>query len=710
MDRRVLVLLAAMPVDVAAQCLPAPPPVIAAPAIAPNTRAYAVSWGGNLTLTPNFELQEATNENFSDAVTIAVSGALTRTMAARGEAAEERRVYYRVRGIAACSGQAGQYSRTASTVLTPALSEDATEFSIGIPAGSAQLFTQDYLVPGFGATATNDDRFTLVLDAPWLTVFPPAGALSAGGTTVQFTIDPAKMTAGTSRAMVSVQRTQPSGSATTALPISVSLAPAITPLPREVSPPAAALIIPGVAHADGSNSRFQSDVRLLNSGSENVTYELAYTPTASDGTLTGKKIRVDVGPDETKSFDDIVKMFFGSGLLGEIGIGTLEIRPVGAAPAAATTFASSRTYNVSSAGTFGQYIPALPRSAFIGSLAADPLARISLQQIAASASFRTNVGFVEGSGQQAEARVKLLDPAGRLLGQVPLSLRPFEHRQFNLNDPALFPGVTIDDARIEVEVTSATGLVSAYASVLDNQTSDPLLVSPIQPARRVTSRTVLPGIAELTGARNFHSDMRIYHAGSSPVTVTLSYRPQGGATPPPAVTAVLDAGEVLATNDVLPSLWGLTGTGGAVTLTTSSPVPLVVSARTFSRNATGGTFGQFIEGVRPADAAFAGARALEVLQLEESPNFRSNLGLFEVTGEPATVEIIGYSADRTASMLIDLSGGEFRQLNSLFVQLGLAPVYSGRVRVLVLSGNGRVSSYASVIDSRTEDPTFIPAQ
>jgi hypothetical protein len=417
---------------------------------------------------------------------------------------------------------------------------------------------------------------------------------------------------------------------------------------------------------------------------------------------------MEIAANETKSFDDIVKMFFGSGLLGESGIGTLEIRPLSSA---AALVASSRTYNVSSTGTFGQFIPALQRRDFA---AADPLSRISLQQVAANPRYRTNVGLVEGKGEPVQVTMRLLDPAARTLGQVSVSLSPFEHRQWNLNDPALFPGITVDDARLEVDVTSSSGVVTAYASVLDNQTSDPLLVSPVQPAHTLTSRVVLPGVAELTSASNFHTDMRMYNGSTSPVTVTLTYRPQSGdgTTVPPAVNVVLDAHEVLATNDVLPSLWGLSATGGAVTLTTTNSIPLIVTGRTFSRNAAGGTYGQFIPAVRPADAVGAGERALEVLQLEQSPNFRSNLGLFEVTGNPASVEITGFTSDPsvTPSMVIDLAAGEFRQIPSMFAQLGLPLVYSGRIRVRVLSGTGRVSSYASVIDRRTEDPTYIPAQ
>ena len=697
--------------DAAAQC---PTPVITAPVIAPRTHSYTISWDGNLAQTANFELQEATTDTFADAITIAVSNALSRTISAHSEVVADKRFYYRVRGL--CSVQAGAYSQTASTIVSATLSDQAREYSIGIPAGTTQPFLQDFLVPGFGETATSADTFNLTLDAPWVSVFPATGALSAGGTTVRLTIDPTKLKTGTSRATLTVQTIQTARTATVAVPIAVSLAPRISPIGRNASAQANMLIIP-VAHADVVNSRFESDVRLVNTVPQTVTYELSYTPTQTDGTISAKRMTIDVASNETISFDDIVKMFFGSGLLGEVGVGSLEIRPIrasdGSTPSASTTFASSRTYNTSSAGTLGQYIPALARSAFIGDIAADPLAKISLQQIGSNSNFRTNVGFVEGNGQPVEINVRLINAVGEQIRQITMSLAPFEHRQMNLNDVRLFPEVTINDARVEVEVTSATGLVTAYASVLDNQTSDPLLVSPIQAGRNLTSRTVLPGVAELTTARNFHTDMRIFNAGASPVTVTLSYRPQtGDNTPVPQVfTHVLDAKHVLSIDNVLPTLWGLSATGGAVTLTTPSSVPLVVSARTFSRNATNATYGQFIPGVRPVDAAGAGDRALEVLQLEQSSNFRSNLGLFEVTGNPATVEITGYSSDTTTDpMVIEVSGGEFRQLTSVFAQLGLPTVYSGRIRVRVISGSGRVSAYASVIDSRTEDPTYIPAQ
>ena len=46
----------------------------------------------------------------------------------------------------------------------------------------------------------------------------------------------------------------------------------------------------------------------------------------------------------------------------------------------------------------------------------------------------------------------------------------------------------------------------------------------------------------------------------------------------------------------------------------------------------------------------------------------------------------------------------------LLKAMGLTNMYNARVTVKVISGQGRVTAYASVIDSRTQDPTYVPAQ
>jgi hypothetical protein len=206
--------------------------------------------------------------------------------------------------------------------------------------------------------------------------------------------------------------------------------------------------------------------------------------------------------------------------------------------------------------------------------------------------------------------------------------------------------------------------------------------------------------------------MRVYNAASIPQTVALSYFPGFGATRPPDVHLTLNPGEVKAIDNVIPALWQLTATGGAVAIDAPGNASLVVTARTFSRNEDGGTFGQFIPGVTAADGVGLGERALEVLQLEQSDQYRTNLGLVEVTGNPVTVEIVGQTPGKlSARTEATLTGNEFRQIGLIFQQLGFTGAsYTGRISVKVIGGNGRVAAYGSVVDNRTIDPTYVPAQ
>ena len=42
--------------------------------------------------------------------------------------------------------------------------------------------------------------------------------------------------------------------------------------------------------------------------------------------------------------------------------------------------------------------------------------------------------------------------------------------------------------------------------------------------------------------------------------------------------------------------------------------------------------------------------------------------------------------------------------------LGLTNVYNVRISLRVVDGDGKISAYGSVIDQKSMDPTFVPAQ
>ena len=682
---------------------------LAVPASTTAAVSYAVSWDGAVTAASLFELQTATDAAFTAPSTSFVTGASSATIpASPGNEGDERR-FYRVREI--CEGTPGAWSVVATSIIDARPAAERLAFSFTIPETANGTVVQNFLVPGFGESATNDDRFAIALQPDWISVFPQQGALSAGGTTIQFTIDPAKLPAGRSKTEAVVTRSQVGLLDSLSVPLAVEVVPPVREVLRTSPPPQGTLLIPAVAHADGDNSRFETDVRITNPQSTPVSLDVTYSLTGVNGTR-GRTATITLAPDETRAFDDVVRTAFGSGILGEFGLGTVEIRPVTPGD---RVLGASRTFNTTPNGTLGQFIPALPVATFVGATAPER-AVISLQQIAWSDRYRTNLGFVEGIGAPVDLTVRLFDANDALLAIVPLHLDAFGHRQLSLSAPELFPQRTFADGRVEVEVASGAGRASAYASVLDNQTSDPLLVYPVVADHIAATRFALPGIAELKGSRNFHSDMRIFNAADDAVTVTLAYRPQtGDATAIPEPVAVtLAAREMRVIDDVLPSLWQLDGTGGAVVATTTSPSSLVLTARTYSRNATDGTYGQFIQAVTPDEATGAGEAPLHVLQLEQSTNFRSNLGLMEVTGtDSVSIEITAWAGTATTPVsteMLTLAAGEFRQIGSYFATRGVPDAFNGRVSIRVVAGGGRVTAYGSVIDARTEDPTFVPAQ
>ncbi len=707
----------------------APIPQIRVQPTAPSTSSYVVAWSANNAVAFRYDLQESATADFANP-TETQTTAQTVTIPAKGTAiTTDTRLYYRVRMDPVCGGL-GDFSAVGSVLVTAPPPPNTPTTSLnptGTPCtGQNCNLTAPLFIPGFNASGKTsnavDDTYTVTSDKAFLAVTPASGALPSGGLNLTATVDTSSLDVGSTQATLTISRTQnasgkigPTAVSSSTVPVSVNLVTPISPTPKDNNPPANTLLIPAVAHAAGIGSHFQSDIRITNTAAQSITYQLIYTPTAIDGTTQGKTATITIAPGDTKALNDLVATWYGAGSVGEGGLGTLEIRPqnysgkIGDVSVNFATVASSRTYNVTSTGTFGQFIPAMTLTSFLGKSASS----LSLQQVAQSPSsctnncFRTNFGFVEGAGQNADMVLTLFSADGTQAAQRTFSLLPFEHVQQNLS--ALFPGTTLSDGRLQVQVTSDGGKVTAYASVLDNVTSDPLAVFPVDTSKVSTNHIVVPGIAELNnGAANFHSDMRLFNAGTTDTTVTLNYT----TVTVPAKQIVVPAGQIVSVNNTLNSLWGLTGSGGAVIATTDAATPLIITARTFSRRADGGTFGQFIPGVTATDATGLGERPLQVVQLEQSAAFRSNLGLVEVTGNAVDLDIAAFTPDSkvAAHYQTHLEANQFNQLGSFFATLGLGNTYNGRVAVSVIGGTGRVAAYGSVIDSQTQDPTYVPAQ
>src|SRR6185369_5011585 len=197
--------------------------------------------------------------------------------------------------------------------------------------------------------------------------------------------------------------------------------------------------------------------------------------------------------------------------------------------------------------------------------------------------------------------------------------------------------------------------------------SDPLLVTPTLLTSNGSTKYVIPGVADLNA---WHSDVRIFNASSAKVDAELMFVSQTGSVQ--KVPLALAPNEVKQLDNLLQSTFGVTNDGGALHITTSAASNLIATARTYNLT-TSGTYGQFISAVTPNDAAALGTRPLQLLQIEESDRYRTNVGLAEVSGKPAKVEVTIVPPDSRVSIAfsVDMAANEFRQLNQILKSAGL---------------------------------------
>jgi uncharacterized repeat protein (TIGR01451 family) len=670
-------------------------------------QTYTVEWT-KVADAVGYELQESGDSSFANVTTSSVSGT---SQQFTKNALTPTPFFYRVRALSACA-QPGGFSKTVNVVVIPLPNPTDRNINVNVPDGSTTPVTFQVLIPGLAGGTTT---YIATVDKTWLSVLPSSGLVPPSGVLVTIQMDPSALTNGTwtgtlivvyGNAVVS-GRTQLQSTSSTAIPLSISLVTPVTP-GSLIAPSSSALVIPSVGHLAGTGtSSWRSDIRVANTSLSAQNYLLTFNPGTGDTTAV-KTTSISVAPGGTTALDDIVRNWFGVGSLGDSLNGVLNIQQLAnggiPAPSSLQSFVSSRTYNATSAGTFGQYIPGTPFTGFIGK--SSPA--LSLQQLAQSATFHTNLGIVEGAGKSASAVISVFSGAGTKLLDIPVTLAGGEQKQ--LNSFLAQNGITIDNARVEVKVVGGEGQVTSYASVIDSNTTDPLLVSGVPLGGTGTTRFVVPGVASLdTGLASWRSDVRVFNSSNSPQTTTLTLYPLGGGDPL-TQSVTVNPGEVKPLDDVVHSIFGAANLGGALHVTTATNVPLVVTARTYDQTSHG-TLGQFVPAVTLADAVGNGSRPLQILQTEDSVRYRTNVGIAEISGNPVTVEISVILPDSRITPKVQIPLGAYQSTQlPILSSLGLGATYNARIAVRVIDGTGKIAAYGSVVDQTTQDATYIPAQ
>lgn len=220
------------------------------------------------------------------------------------------------------------------------------------------------------------------------------------------------------------------------------------------------LAIPGVAHLAGaSSSLWRSDVRIFNPNAvhdDGGVVMLTYYPGNVANPVPVQRT-ISVGANELVALDDVVSRTFGL----DNASGALVIETDG------QLLATSRTYNLSSTGTFGQDVPAVASSRTLRADATSVFSGLS------DSGYRTNVGFFNVTATPIDLTMTLKRADGSVIATKPYHLDPNAMSQVNLFSYMGASGA----ANASLSVTgSGSGSYVAYASVIDNASGDPVFV------------------------------------------------------------------------------------------------------------------------------------------------------------------------------------------------------------------------------------------
>jgi hypothetical protein len=437
---------------------------------------------------------------------------------------------------------------------------------------------------------------------------------------------------------------------------------------------------------------WRTELTLFNGGHEAAAGQFTFIPSGG-GTLLTRSLFI--GDNQSITFANALSDLFG--LSAGAGAIAIEATSPTSTPAIRVT---SRTFTTGSSGTYGQAVPNVSSD--------DLTTTLLLTGLESDANFRTNIGLVNRSAAPVGAGMTLYDANGNVVATAVVTVPENNFQQAPLT--SYFPAVAARSfAALSMRIDAASAnAVSAYGSVIDNRTQDPVYIQAIPST--AGSELVIPAVGRAPGIGGtfWRSDVTLFNPGLTTIAVSLRYlaagqdnrnaTPQTFTVPPSRTVVIADVAQVM----------GVTSGSGALRVSWNGASGPIVTSRTYTTaNGTtadgGGTYGQSIDPV----ASFANDSFVPGLRADSS--FRSNVGF--VNGGDSAMTI-------TATLLSD-SGAVIGT-----TQVGLAPrsqvqyaigalfpaANTPRAGTLTLiahaDGSPSLFAYGSIVDNASGDPVF----
>jgi len=443
-------------------------------------------------------------------------------------------------------------------------------------------------------------------------------------------------------------------------------------------PPYRSLVSAAAQQAGLGGTSWRTELSLFNAGAQGASVTALFIP-AAGGTMVTRSLFL--APRQSAIYANTLLDLFG--IANGAGAVAIEATSAGAGAQLRVT---SRTFTNGSTGTYGQSVPDI-RSG-------DLETTLYLTGIQSNTAYRTNIGLVNRGGADVGANLTLYDASGNTVSTANVVIPANNFQQSSL--VVFFPETanrSYNALSLRV-TTSSQDVVTAFVSVIDNTSQDPVYMQAM-PARSGGSMTI-PAVGRTNGANGtfWQSDVIFFNPSSSRITLSLRY---GGTTK----SLALSARETYVVSDVLTQFGFSSGNGPFFINWTGGNAP-VVTSRTYTTDDRGGTFGQSIDPV----AAFTNEQFVPGLRSDVS--YRSNVGVLNggSDAEELTVTLLSPAGFELASTRIILKPGELMQqaVTSLFPGVSAS---TGSFTLYVRGdANARVFAYGSMIDNASGDPVF----
>nr|MCU0306003.1 choice-of-anchor D domain-containing protein [Thermoanaerobaculales bacterium] len=520
----------------------------------------------------------------------------------------------------------------------------------------------------------------LVVTPPFVLVSPAAPFAVATGAAETIVVGLAPDAAGTLEGHLTVHSNDP------AVPV------ARLPLVAHVADgPAVAASFPAAASGPGlGDARWTTRAYLVNPTDAALPTDLLFR----DGSGRSGDDPPDAGIEVPARSQRVVSDLVAA--TGHTGTGGVTLRSAGDG-----LIAVSRTFASDEGGTYGQLVGATAH--------ADALTgggRYVLAGLAGNGGFHTNVGILNLGETPLAVDLWFNDSAGQLIGTRRIEAQPGAFRQIVAVISRL-TGETIRGGSATFTAADPGARYLAYASVVDDASSDPTLALPqLIGGDPDGGDLVIPAAAALPGAggTTWRSQLDVVNTAAETRQVTVEYVRSSGASIASMVMEI-EPGATLHFDDVVGGLFGEQGKGW-LRVTASGP-GVHAASRTYNDDASG-TYGQLIPAF--AASAAAGPEATVVLAgLSSLPGARTNLGLTSLASSAAscTVEAFDGGGASIGEHTVELPANGFVQVERLLDgELGFVGEAWAEVRCP--TAGAAFFAHASVVDETTGDPIYVP--